>query len=170
MNNLSKVEEEFSESRNNNDIELSSLQTSSIVSQDYLLDRDLDEEDEDDNEFHVKITQETFMYLLQKGSDALMVIGGFLLICFWIADSQRYNFLPFDINRASNWWYQFAQIIFLASWWATNIILLRTLSIMGYLFFIIWAISVGGNPSIDFYLFTIYKYIDKFQENNRIIV
>lgn len=164
---LNKIEEE----EPNNDIELSDLKslqvksdtTSSIVSND-ILDRDLDEDEEDDNDFSVKITQETFIFLLEKGSDALMVIGIFLLICFWISDSLDYNFFPFDVNKASNLWYQFAQLIFLASYWTTKILLLRILGILGYLFFIIWSISVGGAPSIDFYLFTYINILINFKK------
>lgn len=132
------------------------MSSSSLVSNEYR-DHDLDDEEED-NDYHVKFTQETFVLLLNKFSEALMVIGFFLLISLWISNAYDYNFFPFEINKVNNWWYQSAQIIFLASYWTTNIILLRLLIILGYGLFIIWAVSVGGDPSMDFYLFT-YIYV-----------
>lgn len=135
--------------------DLFKIDTESVISNE---NEDLDDDDDDDNEFHVSISRENFMLLLDKGSDALMVIGLFLLITFWISDGTNYNVFPFEINRANNAWYQIGQVLFLGSYWTTNILLLRLLIILGYFFFIIWSISVGGKPSMDFYLFT-YIYV-----------
>lgn len=117
--------------------------------------------DEDDREFGVKITQELFRRLLNRVFFTLMCIIGFLLISFWIGDAKDYNIFPFTVNKANTWWYQVAQCIFLLSYWTKKILLLRIFTILGYSFFIGWAIDAGGNPSMDFYLFTcIYVLIN----------
>ena len=104
------------------------------------------------------VSPELCVQVINKTFNAMMIIGGFLIIIFWIADSHDYNMFPFKVNPASSWWYQVGQVIFLASYWTKNMLLLRVLIILGYAFFIGWAIDAGGLPSMDFYLFT-YIYV-----------
>lgn len=104
------------------------------------------------------ISQKKCIKIMNITFNSMMTIGFFLIICFWISDGNNYNFFPFEVNKASSWWYQMAQISFMASYWTTNMLLLRIITIVGYLLFIGWAIDFGGKPSMDFYLFT-YIYV-----------
>ena len=116
------------------------------------------EHEEDDKEYYVRITQESCLKLIHKTFDSMLVIGAFLILCLWIS-YNRFNFFPFKINKLNNWWYQLGQLTFIMSYWTTNILLLRILLIVGYLFFVISTTVLGGIPSMDFYLFTYIYFI-----------
>lgn len=143
---------------NKDDIDKSYGDLSSIVSSNEDRPYDEEEEDDDEKEYGVKISQELCVKIINKTFDSMMIIGFFILFCLWIASPFDFNFFPFKIADVNDWWYQIAQIIFLGSYWTTNILLLRGLIILGYIFFIIWAIKNQDYPSMDFYMFT-YIYI-----------
>ena len=112
-------------------------------------------EDELNEIGNVQLTQEKFVLILNRITESLLAICGFLLSSFLIGDRYRYNPFPWDVNEASNILYQCGQLLFLLSYWSTNILLLRIMTIIAYAFFIMWAISTGDKPSMDFYLYTI---------------
>ena len=126
---------------------------SSIVSNEYINREEEDDEDED-QEFSVKISQELFVKILNKTFDGLMTIGFFILFSFYLGEGVNYNIFPFEVNDLNSVWYQAGQWIFLLSYWTTNILLLRILIILAYIFYIIWGLTESGKPSMDFYLFT----------------
>ena len=127
--------------------------TDTVSSTGDIFELKLDDEDEQD-EHVVRFTPELFILLLNKLTESLLIIGVFLLVIFLISDSYHYNFFPFKINNANGWMYQGAQIIGLVSYAMSNIIILRILSILSYALFIIWTLSIGDTPSIDYFLFT----------------
>ena len=117
-----------------------------------------DEIEEVEEEYRVKISQEKCVYIINKTFDAMMTIGLFLILTYWIAQAYDYNYFPFTIEDINSWAYQVAQVVFLVSYWTTNIVVLRTLVIIGYIFYFIWVFDASKYPSMDFLLFG-YIYI-----------
>ena len=138
-------------------------------------DNEVDIEIEDDDDHHdetssnttnahnekefikLTITSERFVKIADKVFHSIMTISFFLLISYWAADFDDYNFFPFNIAKTNNAWYYLAQIAFLMSYLMTNTLILRIIAILGYVLFIVWSFSVLDmevGVSMDFLLFT----------------
>lgn len=114
----------------------------------------------EDETFNVSINSEEFIKITNRLFDIINGILVFTLILFLIADQYNYNFFPFEIDKAFSWWYQIAQIFFIASYWTTNILILRTLIIFGYLLFII---AFSETVAIDFLIYSLIAMIINLQ-------
>lgn len=107
----------------------------------------------DDDKFAIfTINSELFINISNRIFDVLHGILLFLLIVFLISDGLDYKLFPFEVSEANYWLYQIAQSIFLISFWAKNILLLRVLLICGYLLFIIT--FSRDSISIDFLIYS----------------
>ena len=103
------------------------------------------------------ITSDRFVKIADKVFHSLMTISFFLLVSYWGAALDNYNFFPFNIAPTNNAWYYLAQIAFLMSYLMTNTLILRLIAILGYVLFIIWSFSVLDMEvgiAMDFLLFT----------------
>lgn len=108
----------------------------------------------DDDKFAIfTINSELFINISNRIFDTLHSILFFILLCFLISNSLDYNLFPFEVNDANSWLYQLAQFIFLISFWAKEILILRILLICGYLLFIIT--FSNDSISIDFLVYSI---------------
>ena len=83
----------------------------------------------------LSIHNEKFVLNLNKLFLVLISYGFFLLFVVLLSGISGHNVFPFEIQNISHWATQIGYIIFFASYWTTNVILLRVLVIFGYVFF-----------------------------------
>ena len=117
---------------------------------------DANESDINEKEFtKISIHSEMFINNLNLLFHILFAYGVALLLLLIIGTGfYKYNFFPFDIQKISSWITQVGYIVFLASYWTSNVILLRILIIIGYIFFTISAFVTNIIPNMDTLLWT----------------
>ena len=114
------------------------------------INNDDNESDIDEKEFtKISIHNEKFVYILDNLFLILISYGFLLLFVIIIAGIYNYNVFPFEIQDLSNWATQIGYVIFFASYWTTNVILLRAMTILGYVFFIMAGFLANPIPSMD---------------------
>jgi hypothetical protein len=109
------------------------------------------ESDIDEKEFtKLSIHSEKFINNLNLSFNIVLAYG-IAALCFILVGTGlgHHNFLPFKIQKVSKWATQFGYAIFLASYWTSNMILLRIMTIVGYIFFILSAFLSDLTPYLD---------------------
>ena len=138
------------EDKENDDIELLNIRDDAhtMVS---IPPSDANESDIDEKEFtKLSIHSEKFINNLNLCFNIVLAYGiaalFFIIIGTGLLD---HNFLPFEIQSVSSWATQIGYCIFLASYWTSNMILLRIMTIVGYIFFTLSAFLGDLTPYMD---------------------
>ena len=108
------------------------------------------ESDIDEKEFtKLSIHNEKFVIILNKLFLVLISYGFLLLITVLFSGIFGHNVFPFQIQELSHWATQIGYVIFFASYWTSNMILLRVMTIVGYIFFTTSAFIGDTIPYMD---------------------
>lgn len=140
-------------------------------------DEDDKESDVDEKEFtRISIHNEKFVKTLNNCFLILISYGFAFLITILISSFFNHNIFPFKIQDMNHWATQVGYIVFFASYWTTNVILLRLLIIIGYIFFTVSAFLTDSIPYMDVLTWTYifvsinFKQILKILYDDRPIV
>ena len=114
------------------------------------------ESDIDEKEFtKLSIHSEKFMQTMNLCFNILFAYGIAALIFIILGTGfLKHNFLPFEIQEVSSWATQIGYLIFLASYWTSNMIMLRFMTIFGYIFFTLSSFIGSPIPYIDVLIWT----------------
>ena len=97
----------------------------------------------------LSIHNEKFVLILNKLFLVLISYGFLLLITVLFSGIFNYNPFPFETQDLSHFATQIGYVIFFASYWTSNMILLRVMTILGYIFFTTSAFLGDTTPYMD---------------------
>ena len=135
------------------------------------------ESDIDEKEFtKFSIHSEKFVSILNKIFLLLISYGFLILIVVLFSAIYNYNAFPFQIQETSHWATQLGYVVFFASYWTTNVMLLRILVIVGYIFFTLSSFLGSTTPYMDvlswtyiFVMINIQQIITLLYDNRPIV-
>jgi len=117
----------------------------------------IEEVDDNDNESDIAEKEFTklsihngkFVHILNKLFLVLISYGFLLLVTVLFSGIFGHNVFPFQTQDLSHWATQTGYVIFFASYWTSNMILLRVMTIVGYIFFTTSAFLGDTTPYMD---------------------
>lgn len=134
--------------------------------------------DVDEREFtKLSIHSEKFINTTNLIFNILLSYGIAILFLIIIGTGiYNYNFFPFKIQKVNNWASQIGSAIFFASYWTSNMIALRFMTIVAYIFFISSAFYIDLVPYTDsltwtfiFIMINIHQIIKLFYQKRPIV-
>ena len=117
----------------------------------------------------LSIHNEKFIHILNNLFLVLISYGFLLLITVLFSGIFKHNIFPFQIQDLSHWATQCGYVIFFASYWTSNMILLRMMTILGYMFFTTSSFLGDTTPYMDVLSWTYIFCMINIQQIIRLI-